>query len=499
MHKQRKPKLKFDVSAIDVDSVLGSSSIEGIESVVAEMRDRSPLEPAGIYILPERSVTAPSLTSGQQDQWSGYRREEDKPVSILATGQDSNSLNVLPNATPSNKLTSALSDHWSKPSNGSKPVVNLSTGQPVEAISPESENTQTSRVTNHWSELTTSIEPVVTLTSGLDIGESVPRELATPSSVQSDQWSGSKTETTHQKLKYFPALTAQAAHDVWEQAVYDALWAMEWTEGNPPYKDVSAGYSKIRAATRFGEKTIIRNIRSLKEKLAIEEVSKFDRSTNKPNVYRVYSYREILNRRKSAGLQWVAKNKLGVTLTTGQGSHWSDSLAITPTSGQSNQGYASRPLVSRAPRPVVSQTSLIANRTNKENTTSTLLRQLLQAQLPKFDDNIIDRLWKKCRAAVPDVAENEISILFSEKLPAAFERGINNPNGFLFMAVGDSCTRAAIDAMRSSKEAEEAEPEIVKTREQQIADLESMLAEYPDHPTASPLWRRKLQELREGN
>jgi hypothetical protein len=500
MHKQRKPKLKFDSSAIDVDSVLGSSSIEGIDSVVAEMRDRSPLEPAAVYILPERTVTSPSYpTSGQSDQWSGYRRKTTEPVVNQTSGQDTKSLTLITNVLPSVNLTSAPSDHWSG-SDESKPVVEQTTGQALPDISPDPVAKQTSVITDQWLGLTIEERPVPTLTSGPDLGKSAPETPSISTSAHSDQWSGLRTEVPR-KLKYLPATTAQAAHDVWEQAVYDALWGMEWTEGNPPYKDVSAGYSKIRAATRFGEKTIIRNIRSLKEKLAIEEVSKFDRSTNRPNVYRVYSYREILNRRKSAGLQWVAKNKLGVTLTTGQDNHWSGLPPTTLTSGQSDQASASRPVVSRAPRPVVSQTSHIANKTEKENTTSTFLRELLQAQLPKFDNKIIDRLWMKCRATVPDVTEEEVSILFAEKLPAAFERGITNPNGFLLTAVGASCTRAAINAMRRSREAAdpEPEPEIVKTREQQIAELEGMLADYPDHPTASPLWRRKLQELREGN
>ena len=492
MHKQRKPKLKFDVSAIDVDSVLGSSSIEGIESVVAEMRDRSPLEPAGVYILPERSTI---LTSGQKDQWSGSEQSTTYPVLPLTTGQEGKPKILLANTGSPSTQTSGITDHWSESLERPQPVVIQSSGRFHQDVSLEIPEQQTSGITDQWSESTPKVE---SLSDGHDLNKSTNDKAQTLTSAHSDHWSRLKTEVS-QKLKYHPATTAQAAHDVWEQAVYEALWAMEWTEGNPLYKDVSAGYSKIRSATRFGEKTIIRNIRSLKEKLAIEEVSKFDRSTNKPTIYRVYSHREILNRRKSAGLQWVAKNKLGVTLTTGQGNHWSGSPTTILTSGQSDQPHPSRPVVSRALRPVVSQTTLIANRTEKSEPTSTLLRELLQAQLPKFDDRIIDRLWTKCRATVPDVTEDEVSILFSEKLPAAFERGITNPNGFLFTAVGGSCTRTAIDAMRRSREAADPQPEIIKTREQQIAELEGMLADYPDHPTASPLWRRKLQELREGN
>jgi hypothetical protein len=99
------------------------------------------------------------------------------------------------------------------------------------------------------------------------------------------------------------------------------------------------------------------------------------------------------------------------------------------------------------------------------------------------------------------VTEDEVSALFAAKLPAAFERGITNPNGFLLTAVASSCTRAAVDAMRKGGAVADPEPtpEVTKTREQEIAELEGMLSDYPNHPTASLLWRRKLQELREEN
>jgi hypothetical protein len=499
MHKQqRKPKLKFDSSAIDVDSVLGSSSIEGIDSVVAEMRDRSPLEPAAVYILPERAAPEiPSSASGQTDQWSESSSELPYPLVTQTSGHDTKLLKLITKSTPNPKQTSDLTDQWPESVVKSGPVVNQTSGMERVDAPRQPVVTHPSGFKDHWSGSEPQTGPLPTLTSAREERDSTPQAPARLTTTHSDQWSGFKPEIS-QKPKYVLATTAQAAHDVWEQAVYDALWAMGWSEGNPPYKDVSAGYSKIRAATRFGEKTIIRNIRSLKEKLAIEEVSKFDRSTNKPNVYRVYSYREILNRRKSAGLQWVAKNKLGVTLTSGQDSQWSGMPSATRTSGLSDQVPVSRPVVSRAPRPVASQATLIANKREKENTTSTALREMLQAQLAKFDDAAVGQLWAACQKNVPDVTVEEVSELFHSKHRIAFAPGVKNPIGLLITAVANACTPAAIAEMRWGREVA-AEPEIVRTREEQIADLEFYINEFPPDHEQMAEWRRKLEELREGN
>jgi hypothetical protein len=49
----------------------------------------------------------------------------------------------------------------------------------------------------------------------------------------------------------------------------------------------------------------------LQLKLSIEIVRRHNPDTNEPTVYRVYSFESILNRRRAAGLDMVAKKRGG--------------------------------------------------------------------------------------------------------------------------------------------------------------------------------------------
>jgi hypothetical protein len=59
---------------------------------------------------------------------------------------------------------------------------------------------------------------------------------------------------------------------------------------------------------------------------------------------------------------------------------------------------------------------------------------------------------------VPDVTLDELGELFKSKLPSSTRRGVENQNGFLIAAVARSCTPAAIDAIRQSREVPKENP-----------------------------------------
>jgi hypothetical protein len=216
-----------------------------------------------------------------------------------------------------------------------------------------------------------------------------------------------------------------------------------------------------------------------------------------------------LRRRESAGLLWVirangvkfvnATNVMGKSPTAPLGNLHSGPIRNLPIAspGESRRGPVGKP-----PGPPLGEPHTQLGRENKtsSNQSSSSVHVLLQKQLPTFDHGIIDKLWARCRAQVPDVTEAEVSNLFDAKMSFAFERGVVNPNGFLLTAVAASCTRAAIDAMRRGRELAEPEqePDATQTRQEQIANYESYLEALPNHPAAK-LWRSKLDELREEN
>src|SRR5215472_12231919 len=74
------------------------------------------------------------------------------------------------------------------------------------------------------------------------------------------------------------------------------------------------GYRHIAALTGLSLRTVQRNMKYLEQKFALEPVGRYDSDTKTPKTYRIYSYREILARRREAGKEWVIINRQGVEL-----------------------------------------------------------------------------------------------------------------------------------------------------------------------------------------
>lgn len=105
------------------------------------------------------------------------------------------------------------------------------------------------------------------------------------------------------------ATLAQHAHSDTENAIYDLMWR----SGRRETEDTaifSQGYAILSARVRRDRTVIKRNIATLIEKLAIQVVRPSTTST--PTVYRVFSYRETLNRRRAAGLIWVQRHGVAI-------------------------------------------------------------------------------------------------------------------------------------------------------------------------------------------
>jgi hypothetical protein len=304
------------------------------------------------------------------------------------------------------------------------------------------------------------------------------------------------------------AVVAQDGHSSGEQLLYQSLWNAANLETQES-RVLSVGYKGMSMLCKLDHSNCKKNIHNLIEKLAVEIIDSYDRATSTGTTYRLFSYKEILRRRESAGLLWVirangvkfvnATEAMGKSPTAPLGNSHTGPLRNLPIAslGESRRGPVGKP-----PGPPLGEPHTQLGRENKasSNQSSSSFHVLLQKQLPTFDHGIIDKLWARCRAQVPDVTEAEVSSLFDAKMSFAFERGVVNPNGFLLTAVAASCTRAAIDAMRRGMELAEPEqePDVTQTRQEQIANYESYLKALPNHPAAK-LWRSKLDELREGN
>src|SRR5215831_18119571 len=113
------------------------------------------------------------------------------------------------------------------------------------------------------------------------------------------------------------ARLAQDGHSHAEQAVYAALWdaGVPQPDGN---RTVITGLGRLSKAARLSENNCRLNIRSLILKLALEEIGAENSRAGIGKTYRAYSYTAILERRRSAGMEWVIRTK-GVRFVNREG------------------------------------------------------------------------------------------------------------------------------------------------------------------------------------
>jgi hypothetical protein len=114
-----------------------------------------------------------------------------------------------------------------------------------------------------------------------------------------------------------PAHLVEDGHSRAEQQVYSALW-----ENATPFDDVSRlitlGFASMGKLTGLSESNARINLRSLIQKLAIDEHVTYDCAASQGRTYRVYQPAEIVRRRHAAGLRWVMRRTLAVVFVDPQ-------------------------------------------------------------------------------------------------------------------------------------------------------------------------------------
>ncbi len=106
--------------------------------------------------------------------------------------------------------------------------------------------------------------------------------------------------------------TVQDGHTSSEQIAYQALWAYARRFGQAEPEGsyaVDIGLARICELLSSDHKNVKRLLRSLQEKLAIEVVQQPDCKLAIPTRYRVFSYSQIMERRRRAGLVWVIRTR----------------------------------------------------------------------------------------------------------------------------------------------------------------------------------------------
>lgn len=347
--------------------------------------------------------------------------------------------------------------------------------------------------------------------------ESVKTPLAT---------SGSKIEPTSPDIRGVPekgtpgsfpplviaprirkASLAQDGHSLGEQALYDALWQSGHSH-SPESRIITLGYRRMAGLARLTVNNCKANIRSLIQKLSVEEAATF--SSTQGRTYIVYSFAAVLQRRRAAGLTHFVKSR-GVTFVDAlSGEPLTDrgrTMRGLPFSGTPKEGHSGIPDADKRGVPQSEATPYshtIRNISSQSSSTTQSpvpleLIQALQHLVPVLDDEAVGILWHQCRLRVPDCTPDEVLHFTRLKATIFVSRKIQNPIGFLLTAVpkcfeGPTFKEFRAEAIRQ----QQLELERMRLSEGELrqmrAELEALLAD----PKATPADRLFAKRILEG-
>jgi hypothetical protein len=233
----------------------------------------------------------------------------------------------------------------------------------------------------------------------------------------------------HEVVKPRPWVSAQDAHTHAEQNLYQTLF----NRGKPIASNARGLVIGVRTLARLvpmAYSNCHANLKSLVQKLAIEQrpAEKY----NDGQFFVIYTYEEILRRRRAAGLTHVMKRTRGVGLINpgapNPGAPNFQAPHINPGAPGFNEGA---PALGNPGAPSLGAT------TNKESQlgTSTPSGTITSAIIKEFgfvDADAIARLIRDCRRRVPNATDEEIAEFATMQCRRIRRmRNVDNPVGLL--------------------------------------------------------------------
>jgi len=276
---------------------------------------------------------------------------------------------------------------------------------------------------------------------------------------------------------------AQDGHTHAEETVYKTLWE----DTTPADRTVRMGYAELAARTRLSRKTVGRLLQSLKAKLAIETLDEHRSMDLVPKNYRVYSYKEILDRRREAGMEYVIRMN-GIVFVS------ADGVPLKPE-GEGKQGREA--------------TSRSVDKTSPVDTSSPGDIASVSEQLNRYwtvDEDAAVQLVRSCRTVRPDAALDEIAFFVQEKVALVHaNRSITNPTGFVLATVpqcfaGDTFLRFRARRDESLRIAAEEKERQGREAQEMIDYFRKKAQAVLDNPASTDIQRRQAEkELRAYN
>ena len=251
---------------------------------------------------------------------------------------------------------------------------------------------------------------------------------------------------------------SQDAHSAGEETLYRILWE----EGKPSSANplgsriVRIGYAELANRARMHKANVRLNLANLTAKLAIEQSGDFSSRDMIAKSYRVLSYKEILERRRAAGLEYVIRQK-NVLFVTATGVP----IAL-PGLAQAKKGKtkpANNAQAASNTQPVSDTQPMSDSLPDSDSLTGSECDFDIQADLAcvskamntywTVDDAATDQLIRACRKVRPDAKAEEIAFFVREKLDLTrSNRSITNPVGLILATVPQSFSGYSFDTFR---------------------------------------------------
>jgi hypothetical protein len=274
---------------------------------------------------------------------------------------------------------------------------------------------------------------------------------------------------------------SQDAHSAGEETLYRILWE----EGKPVSanplgsRTVRIGYAELANRARMHKANVRLNLASLTAKLAIEQTGDFSSRDMIAKSYRVLSYKEILERRRAAGLEYVIRQK-NVLFVTPTGVPI-ELPGLPQAKKEKSKSANDRQPVSDA-HPVGESLPESDTRTGGENGFDLQADMVCVSEAMNtywtVDDAATDQLIRACRKIRPDAQAEEIAFFVREKLELTrSNRNITNPTGLILATVPQSFSGYSFDTFRQRREESKrlAEEERLRKAEEDRMTREWML------------------------
>jgi len=223
---------------------------------------------------------------------------------------------------------------------------------------------------------------------------------------------------------------AQDGHSQGEDLLFMAMWNSARPDASDPTgsRNLRIGYAELSNKARMHRSNVRINIASLCAKLSISILDEHVSRDVMPRLYKLYSFREILDRRKAAGLEYIIRKK-SVIFVDEQGTPipLQGLLKVSSKTAASQRGTNR----SDPPRPSSQPTEQL----------DLDLRKISEALSRHWatDEAAAQQLLRQCRAIRPDADVEEIIFFVSEKQELALRnRNILNPTGLILSSVPQS-------------------------------------------------------------